>query len=378
MRIAQVVASYHPQIGGVETHVRQLATAFASAGDEVTVLTHQTGGDEPAEELHESVRILRFPLTVRSRAYPFSWALSRYLRKHTSDFDLVHAHSYHTLVGQPAARSGLPFVFTPHYHGTGGHTALSGVLHRAYRPLGCRLIDAANAIICVSAAERALLLRDFPGVPEKVSVIPNGTDPRPRAAMSSQTPAPPGEDRLILTIGRLERYKNVDLVIKALQALPEPARLVVVGDGPDRARLESLARTADPNRPVSIAGRISGQELETLLTTAAVVTSASDHEAFGLTLADGLMAGARVVASAIPAHHEIGELAGPSAPITFIDPRNTPEFTASLATALYAGRVSSGSFALPSWPDVAARTRRVYSQLHGLSTATGNKVCRIV
>ena len=49
MRVAQIVASYHPVHGGVETHVRRIAEGLALAGDEVTVLTHQTGG-LPAEE----------------------------------------------------------------------------------------------------------------------------------------------------------------------------------------------------------------------------------------------------------------------------------------------------------------------------------------
>jgi hypothetical protein len=44
MRIAQIVASYHPRIGGVETHVGHLAQGCAEAGDDVTVLTHQVDG----------------------------------------------------------------------------------------------------------------------------------------------------------------------------------------------------------------------------------------------------------------------------------------------------------------------------------------------
>jgi len=43
MKIAQIVASYHPRVGGVEKHVRQLAEGCADAGDEVTVVTHQVG-----------------------------------------------------------------------------------------------------------------------------------------------------------------------------------------------------------------------------------------------------------------------------------------------------------------------------------------------
>jgi glycosyltransferase involved in cell wall biosynthesis len=355
MRVAQVVASYYPRIGGVQTHVRRIAQGCATAGDEVTVLTHRTG-DEASEESIGPVRVLRFPLTVRSTTYPFSLVLFRYLREHAADFDLVHSHSYHTLVGQAAVRSRLPFVFTPHYHGT-GHTPLRAVLHQLYRPVGARQFTAADAIVCVSQAECALVAKDFPRSASKVTTIPNGTDRR--AAMVRRDQATSGT-RLVLTIGRLERYKNVDLVIKAFRALPSPASLVIVGDGPDRARLDETARAGEPGWPVHFAGRIPDQELDELLAATTVVASASDHEAFGLMLADGLAAGAQVVASGIPAHREVGQLAGASAPISFVDPRDTRQFTAELDAALGRGRCGAGTVCLPSWSEVADQTRELY------------------
>jgi glycosyltransferase involved in cell wall biosynthesis len=357
VRIAQVVAAYHPQIGGVETHVRRLAQACAAAGDEITVLTHRRGGEASAERIG-AVRVLRFPLTVRSAAYPLSVALFGYLRTHAAEFDLVHAHSYHTLAGQAAVRTRLPFVFTPHYHGT-GHTPLRAVLHRMYRPVGARQLAAADAVICVSRAEAALIAKDFPRSAGKVTVIANGTD---RRAGLSAVPAADQGARLVLTVGRLERYKNVDLTIKAFRAMPSAARLVIVGDGPDRARLEAMARAGEPGWPVRFAGKVPDAELGELLAAATVVTSASDHEAFGLTLADGLAAGARVVASLIPAHHEVGQLAGPTAPISLVNPRDTSRYAAELRAALDRGRRQDGIITLPSWDDVANQTREVYGR----------------
>lgn len=366
MRIAQLVASYHPRVGGVETHVRRLVQGCAAAGDEITVLTHQSGG--AVAERVDSVRVLRFPLTVRSTTYPLSLALSGYLREHAAEFDIVHAHSYHTLVGQAAVRSRLPFVFTPHYHGT-GHTPLRAILHQVYRPAGARQLAAADAIICVSQAERALIRKDFPRAASKVTIIPNGTDLPNGAGRRGAVAGVPGDQgaRLVLAAGRLERYKNVDLVIKAFRGLSTPASLVIVGDGPDRARLEAVARdrVGGPGMPVRFAGQVPDAELNELLAAATVVTSASDHEAFGLMLADGLAAGARVVASGIPAHREVGQLAGARAPISFADPRDTKLFTAELDAALRRGRGQAGTVALPSWADVAGQTRELYAHVCG-------------
>src|ERR1700722_10769229 len=186
MRVAHIVASYHPRVGGVETHVRRIAEACAIAGDEVTVLTHAVGA-APATEDTGAVRVLRFPETVRSARYPLSLPLFRYLARHADEFEVAHAHSYHTLVGQAVVRSGLPFVFTPHYHGT-GHTMAASLMHRVYRPAGARVLAGADAIICVSQAERDLVAGDFPATARKIRVIPNGTDPRP-AAVRQQGPA---------------------------------------------------------------------------------------------------------------------------------------------------------------------------------------------
>jgi glycosyltransferase involved in cell wall biosynthesis len=358
VRIAQIVASYHPQIGGVETHVMHLAQSCAEAGDDVTVFTHEIDGS-PADERIGAVRVRRFPLTVNSRTYPLSLSLFRYMSAHAADFDLAHVHSYHTLVGHAAVGRGLPLVFTPHYHGT-GHTRLRTLLHWLYRPAGARLFRAADAVICVSDAERALVIRDFPDVKSKVGVIPNGTDRKSRAPEPDQVlPHEP----LVVTVGRLERYKNVDLIIDAFRALPSPARLVVVGDGPDRPRLEQHAEASESAWPVNFAGKLSDSNLDRLLAQANVVTSASDHEAFGLTVAEGLAAGTQVVASSIPAHVELARLAGTGASITLVDPRDAGKFAGSLAAALRAGRVSAPDLKLPSWAQVIADTRDVYSQV---------------
>jgi glycosyltransferase involved in cell wall biosynthesis len=363
MRIAQVVASYYPRLGGVETHVRRIAEACGAAGDEVTVLTHGDGDATTVEEAGPA-RVLRFPRTVPSARYPLSLPLFRYLAGHTGEFDVVHAHSYHTLAGQAAVGSRLPFVFTPHYHGT-GHTLAAALMHRVYRPAGSRLFSRADAVICVSRAEGDLVAGDFPAVADKIRVIPNGTDRRPPpgrpvpgfpAGVTAGAP-------VLLTIGRLERYKNVDLIIRAFRALAGDATLIVAGDGPDRPRLEKLGDQIQSTGRVRFTGRVSDAELDELLGSADVVTSASDHEAFGLVVADGLTAGARVVASRIPAHLEVGHLAGTDAPITYADPRNTAEYTAALAAALGRGKASGGKAWLPSWGEVAAQTRDLYARV---------------
>ena len=367
MRVAQVVASYHPTRGGVETHVRRIAEGLALAGDEVTVLTHQPGR-LPAVEAVGPVRVLRFPLTVDLANYPLSLPLFRYLRAHASDFDIVHAHSYHTLVGQAAIRAGRPFVFTPHYHGT-GHTRLRALLHRLYRPAGGRLFTAADAVICRSAAERDLVAGDFPAAAGEGAGDPGWHRPSARGrARGSGVPR------------RRSRWCSPSAGLSGTSAWTSSSRPAVRSAPKSPWSSSATARTGRalnglPARParrlgpggsggsVQFAGRISDAELDQLLATAAVVTSASEHEAFGLIVADGLAAGARVVASAIPAHREVGRLAGADAPIVYVDPADTGEFAAALAAALAMGRPPAGRVRLPSWGEVAEQTRELYGSV---------------
>jgi 1,2-diacylglycerol 3-alpha-glucosyltransferase len=368
MRIAQIVAGYHPQLGGVEIHVRRIAEGCADAGDDVTVLTHQIDGS-PAEEWIDGVRVRRFPMTVSSRYYPLSLSLFQYLRSHTADFDLAHVHSYHTLVGHATHGCPLPVVFTPHYHGT-GHTPLRAFLHRLYRRAGAWQFRTADAVICMSAAEHDLVIKDFPDAANKVVTIPSGTEAKAFEAEDDRIVRDERDGDLalldepvVLAVGRLERYKNVDLIIDAFHRLPSPATLIVVGDGPDRARLEHRAEASRLGWPVLFTGRISDSRLGRLFAHAAVVTSASDHEAFGTALVEGLASGARVVASSIPAHASLASLAGADAPITLVDPRDTRQYTDLLSAALRGGRIPTPDLKLPSWADVVADTRELYSQV---------------
>lgn len=358
MRVAYVVSSYQPRVGGVEAHVQRLAEGCARAGDEVTVLTHQVDA-ACADEMIGAIRVLRFPLTSSAHNYPLSLDMFRYLRAHAADFDLAHAHSYHTLVGHAAIRTSLPTVFTPHYHGT-GHTTFRAFLHKLYKPVGGKVFRSADAVVCVSEFERGLVIKDFPSVTNKVCVILNGTEFEKYTISASDATA---RQPIVLVAGRLERYKNIDLIIQAFRGLLSEARLIVVGDGPDRPRLERIAKSNESHYPVEFAGRISDAAITALFAQCRVVVSASDHEAFGLTVAEGLAAGARVVASNIPAHVEIAQLAGASAPIALVDPRDTRRFTEAIAAALPEDRPKLQDIKLPSWADVVSDTRELYARV---------------
>ena len=94
---------------------------------------------------------------------------------------------------------------------------------------------------------------------ERIFVAPNAAARRPSAGMPGK--AATAERRSLLFVGRLQRRKRVDALLRACAALPEPRpRLVIVGDGPQRQELQALARGLYPE--AEFAGARHGEQLK--------------------------------------------------------------------------------------------------------------------
>jgi glycosyltransferase involved in cell wall biosynthesis len=351
MKIAYITPRFSPHTGGVERHVERLAAHACAAGADVTVYTHDLERDLAADEWLGPVRVRRFRKALPAAHLGFSPALARALRRAAGRYDVVHAHSYHATPSLIAAHVRTRrFVFTPHYHG-GGHGPVRRALHGPYRTLGRRIFKAADAVICVSRAEAALVQRDFRSRP---TVIPNGIDRPPAAAVSPFASDLP----VVLYVGRLERYKAVDRVIEAVAETRGALALKVIGDGPDRVRLRDLAEGVD----VEFLGRVGDAELDRWRRTATVVANLSRNEAFGMTLAEAAAAGARVVASRIPAHEELfaplpGALVDADLPAGAL--------AQTLLEQARLGRVPPGAALFKTWDEVWSETADLYQRIGG-------------
>lgn len=124
----------------------------------------------------------------------------------------------------------------------------------------------AHAFAAVSRFTAGLL--EAAGAPlERIEAIPNGVDPhlfRPGDASALRARLAPNGERLVLTVGRLVARKGVDRVIEALPVLAETVadvRYVVVGEGPERDRLEGLAGALGVAGRVVFAGNVRGGDL---------------------------------------------------------------------------------------------------------------------
>jgi glycosyltransferase involved in cell wall biosynthesis len=363
MRIAIVSAHYAPFAGGVESHVEEIAKRLAGQGETVEVLTHQDDPALPDTELREGVLVRRHKVPVPSQHFGVSPAVWSTLVRHRHRYDVVHAHGYHSAAPLAAAMAGAsPLVFTPHYHGT-GHSPLRKAIHIPYRAMGAAIAVRSKRIICVSRAEADLFLTHFPSARPRVTVIPNGVD------LGRITAAQPFPDAgpVVVTGGRLQSYKQIDRIVEAMALTPPGLRLVVTGDGPERGALEALADERGVRAKVRFIGRVEPDLLYRWYAGADVFCSMSTNEAMPVTILELLAAGARVVASDIPAHRDIRDRTAGA--ITLVPPDADPGVLASaLVHALNESPAPAQQ--IPTWDEVTTQTLDVYRDLTSTAAVT--------
>ena len=357
-----VSAHYAPFAGGVESHIEEIAKRLADHGETVEVLTHHDDPGLPETEIRDGVLVRRHKVPVTSQHFGVSPAVWATLVRQRHRYDVVHAHGYHSAAPLAATMAGAsPLVFTPHYHGT-GHSPLRKAIHVPYRAAGAAIAARSKRIICVSRAEADLFLTHFPSARPRVTVIPNGAD------LGRITAAEPFPDAgaVVVTGGRLQSYKQIDRIVEAIALTPSDLQLVVTGDGPERGALEALAEARGVQARVRFIGRVETDLLYRWYASADVFCSMSSNEAMPVTILELLAAGARVVASDIPAHRDIRDRTAGA--ITLVPLDADPQILASaLGRALTESPAPSQR--IPTWDEVTTQTLDVYRDVMSAAAA---------
>lgn len=282
MEILQVTPRYPPQSGGVETHVKEISERLVKHGHEVTVVTADARKRGQRREHRNGVQVRRYRSIAPDGALHVCPQITAVVRR--SDADVVHAHNYHSfpLFFAALGISDQKFVVTTHYHG-GSASSFRDRLLSLYRPFGRWAVRQADKVIAVSEWEEKQLASDFD---VGATVISNGID------IERFTEAEPveREQPYFLTVGRLEKYKGVQHVIRTIQEFPE-YDLLVAGSGSFRKELETLARQEGIEDRVIFLGYVDEEELIGLYVGAEVYITMSEFEAYGMTVAESLAAG---------------------------------------------------------------------------------------
>ncbi len=279
-RIAHVTDVFLPRLGGIETHVDDLVRHQRAAGREVEVLTPISGnGDDPGWVRRVSTR----------RA-----------RRMIGEYDIVHAHisivsPFALRVVTAAIRAGVPVVVTVHsmWAGAGMPVRLAGLAALRRWPVVWSAVSGAAARVF----ERAMR--------EEVSVLSNAVDvadwvPRPGEVTQH---APGADDPVtVVSVMRLANRKRPVELLKAFHratvlASDRELRLVMVGDGAQRGRLERYIARHGLGEQVTITGRIPREQVRAHLMSSSLYVAPARKEAFGIAALEARCVGLPVIAA---------------------------------------------------------------------------------
>lgn len=355
--VLMVTPRFLPHAGGVETHVFEVGRRVAAAGARLTVLTTDVSRALPRREHLEGIEIVRVPAYPRSKDWYLAPEIARAIARARPD--VIHVQSYHSLVAPLAMLAGrrgrTPYVVTFHSggHSSGLRTRARTQQLRALRPL----LEGAARRIAVSAYE-ARRFQSVGGLRGAIDVVPNGAE----LTLPGVLPAPVAG--LIVSPGRLERYKGHHRVIEALPHLldrvPE-ARVRIAGDGPYAPELRRRAARLGVAERVQIAGIPPADRagMASLLASASVVAILSDYESQGISAVEAAVLGRPVLVTDATALHELVEqrvaagIPGHSGPAAV---------AAALEQQLRRPMIPSHEH-LPTWDDCASQVLRIYGDV---------------
>lgn len=231
---------FPPEVGGLESHVFYLCRALVEMGHQVDVVTSRSREESPPYEVMDGVRVWRtwFPgkhtvgwLTHAAGSIPRSVALAR-------DADVLHAQAFQSVPPLQVARAvtGAPLVAT--YH-TSHFLKLAG--KAGWKGLLGRLVAAGDHNLAASGEIARVAEGLAPG--HRVEALTNGVETSLFQRVEPGLPTPAGGRRRIVVPRRLFEKNGVEYLVRAMPliAAEVDVEAVLVGDGPERDRLEELA-----------------------------------------------------------------------------------------------------------------------------------------
>lgn len=274
--------------GGVERAQLELCRQWIAAGRRITLVIGSTEGPLRTE-IPRGLEVVE----LGSDRYPALLALPRYVRAARPDLIFCPGNYYTGIAAVTKLRLGtacppiVAKISNAFVRADQGAIAAWG--YRRWLRRHPAFID---RFVAMGPAMREEAIRVARLAPDAVDVVP---DPLPQATPSGPATSLP-DAPFILGVGRLNPQKRWTRLVEALARLPDPAmHLVILGEGPERARIEALVDRLGLNARVHLPGH-SGDPLAAMR-TARVVALASDYEGIPAVLREAISVGTPVVAT---------------------------------------------------------------------------------
>ncbi len=309
MHVAFFTNFYHPVVNGVVRSVASFRQVLMEQGHNVFVFAQSDGSYKDTEPF-----IFRYPMSLPlpgdiPAAIPVSPFVDQLLP--ALKLDVIHTH-HPILLGQTAARKAaeldLPLVFTFHtqyweytHYVPFPQEAIQEFLKNAVDRWLKDFMQKCQHIILPSESMKEILVRKY-GLEDRYTVIPTGTDLEPyQCAEWEALRKEQGwqDETVLISVGRLAPEKNWDTLLQAFaKVYPEhpSLRLVLIGDGPARQTLETLAAELSIAERVTFTGALPFEEVPCYLRAANAFAFASVTETQGLVTIEAMAAGLPIVA----------------------------------------------------------------------------------
>ena len=344
-----------PEIGGIESHVAEVAGRIAAQGYDLELLTTDRSGRLPKREVVDGYTIRRFRAFPADRDWYFSPGL--FLAALRGRYDLIHVQGIHTLVPPLAMIAAIlrrvPFLLTFH---TGGNSSAFRERARSTQfKVLAPLLRRAHTLIGVSEYE-ATRFEEIVGRP--IIVVRNGGSLPP--VRGEVTP----ESALVTSVGRVERYKGHHKAIEALPHLLQThpdARVEVLGSGPYEDELWALADRLGvrDKLTVRLIPPVDRALMGETIARVGVMTLLSDYEAHPVAVMEALALGRPAVVSRTSGLTELADLGW----VVGVDQHASAEDTADAIRRQIEAPVVVDTSKLPTWETCVAGVVDTYDSI---------------
>lgn len=304
MRILITTDWYEPVVNGVVTSVVNLRRELMKLGHEVRVLTLSENGLSSCRNGVTYIGSLGAGMI-----YPGARVRTALASKYMEELmewkpEIIHSQcefSTFFMARRIAKKLGIPIVHTYHtvYADYTHYFLLNEKWGRALVAAFTRNILKRTQGVIAPTGKVFTLLKEY-GVTQEIRVVPTGIDlgcfdlpvQQTEIEAARRRLGIPGADKVLLFVGRLAQEKNLEEIIDFVARMNNSRiTLLVVGDGPDRANLQSLARARNVAHKVIFTGMVSPGEVAAYYRMGDIFVSASRSETQGLTYVEALASG---------------------------------------------------------------------------------------
>ena len=303
----------YPTFGGSGVVATELGLALARKGHQVHFITYsypvRLDFLEMNIHFHE-VHVEEYPLF---HYQPYELALSSkmaYVVK-TYNIDILHVHYAipHSYAGymakQMLKREGIEVPMITTLHGT--DITLVGN-HPTYKEAVTFSINESDVVTSVSESLKRDTLRLF-NVDKDIKVIPNfiGLQKTERVSPCKRSVMASADELIVTHISNFRKVKRVDDVVRVFYGIQQqlPAKLIMVGDGPEREIADQLCKDLGIKKKVLFLGNTS--DIDRILCFTDLFLLPSESESFGLSALEAMAAGVPVVSSNAGGLSEVNE-----------------------------------------------------------------------